>query len=114
MSIFSTEKDSDIAVEEKEAIKEPSQYNVVVHNNDYTSYEEVILILSQAFQMSHDNALMIARHVDTKGQGICGTYSKEVAEMKIIIVDMVKQKLIQLMPMRSNEIHMLKFTVEKA
>lgn len=114
MSSFSTEKETDIAVVEKEQIKEPSEYNVIVHNNDYTSYDEVILILSQAFELSHQDALNVATTVDTKGQGVCGTYSKEVAEMKLIVVDMVKEQLIQMIPIRANEIQLLKFTVEKA
>ena len=114
MSIFSTEQESDIAVEEKEKIKEPSQYNVIVHNNDYTSYEEVILILAQAFEMTNDEALQVARTVDTEGKGVCGTYSKEIAEMKLLLVDVIKEQLIQLMPIRMQEISMLKFTIEKA
>lgn len=114
MGIFSTNTESDIAVQEKEDLKEPSQYNVVVHNNDYTSYDEVILILSQAFQMSHDEALDVATQVHNNGRGICGTFSKEVADMKLIIVDTIKKQLIQIMPMRAAEINMLKFTVEKA
>lgn len=114
MGIFSTDKESDIATKEKEDIKEPSQYNVVVHNNDFTSYEEVILMLSQAFEMSHAEALGVAGKVDSEGRGICGTYSKEIADMKLMLVDMIKKQLIQIMPVRAREIAMLKFTVEKA
>jgi ATP-dependent Clp protease adaptor protein ClpS len=105
---------SDLAVAEKEKIAEPSDYNVVVHNNDYTSYDEVIIILSQAFEMSHAEALDVATNVDQKGKGICGTYSKEVADMKLMLVDMIKKQLINMMPLRQREINMLKFTVEKA
>lgn len=114
MGIFSTKTDSDSDIAVKEDLKEPSQYNVVVHNNDFTSYEEVILILTQAFQMSPDEALSVAKKVDSHGKGICGTYSKEVADMKIILVDMIKKQLIQMMPGRAREISMLQFTVEKA
>lgn len=109
-----TQKDSDIAVEEKTKLKEPSQYDVIVHNNDHTSYDEVILILSQAFELTHDDALEVAKEVDSNGKGICGTYSKEVADMKLVVVGMIKEHMIQLMPMRSDQINMLKFTVEKS
>ena len=112
MSNDSTVHESDIAV--KERFKEPSEYNVVVHNNDHTSYEEVIMILSQAFELTSDEALEVAKKVDDTGKGICGVYSKEIAEMKILLVDMVKEQLIQLMPTRSQEIIMLQFTIEKA
>ena len=114
MSNYSKETESDIAVSEKEQIKEPSKYNVVVHNNDHTSYEEVILILAQVFEMSHKEALNVASKVDSEGKGVCGTFSKEVAEMKLMLVDMVKNQLIQMMPIRAQEIMMLKFTVEKS
>jgi ATP-dependent Clp protease adaptor protein ClpS len=114
MNIFEKEKESDIATKQDEEIKEPSQYNVVVHNNDLTSYEEVILILSQAFEMSHEEALFVANKVDSEGKGICGTYSKEIADMKLILVDVIKKQLIQMIPGRQRQIAMLKFTVEKA
>lgn len=114
MGIFSTDKESDIVVEEKEKFDKPSDYNVVIHNNDYTSYEEVIIIVSQAFNMTNDQAFQVASTVDKAGKGICGTFSKEVAEMKLLIVDTIKQQLIQMLPHRQQAITMLKFTIEKA
>jgi ATP-dependent Clp protease adaptor protein ClpS len=105
---------TDIAIAEKESIKEPSQYDIIVHNNDYTSYEEVIIILSNAFEMNHDEALQVANKVNYEGRGKCGTYSKEVAEMKLILVDTIKQTLIQMIPQRAREIKMLAFSIEKA
>ena len=111
MSEHSTVHDSDIAVKEK--LKEPSQYNVIVHNNDHTTYEEVIMILSQAFEMSSAEALEVAKKVDTVGKGICGTYSKEIAEMKLLLVEVIKEQMVALMPLRQVEIMMLKFTIEK-
>ena len=109
-----TQQDSDVAVSEKQEIKEPSQYDVIVHNNDHTSYDEVILILSQAFEFDHTHALSIAVKVDKEAKCICGTYSKEIADMKIVVVNMVKDGLIQMFPHRQKEITMLKFTVEKS
>jgi ATP-dependent Clp protease adaptor protein ClpS len=109
-----TDHESDVAVAEKIEIKEPSQYDVIVHNNDYTSYDEVILIISQSFEMSHQESLEIARKVDAEGRGLCGTYSKEIADMKIVIINMVKDSLIRMFPQRQREITMLKFTVEKS
>lgn len=103
----------DIAVAEKQEIKEPSQYNIVVHNNDETSYEEVVNVVSRAFEITEDEAYEIAKRVDTVGRGICGTYSKEIAETKLMLVDMIKDSLISLLPFRVRQIRMLKFTLEK-
>lgn len=105
---------ADIAVAEKEKVKEPSKYDVVVHNNDHTSYEEVIIILSNAFEMNHSEALSVANKVHTEGKGRCGTYSKEVAEMKVVLVSTIKETLVQMFPKRAKEIRMLNFTVERA
>jgi ATP-dependent Clp protease adaptor protein ClpS len=108
------ENATDIAVAEKEKIKEPSKFDVIVHNNDYTSYEEVIIILSNAFEMNHQEALGVANKVHTEGKGRCGTYSKEVAEMKLVLVSTIKETMVQMFPQRSREIKMLNFTIEKA
>lgn len=101
------------AVAEKQEVKEPSQYNVIVHNNDHTSYEEVVFIVSKAFEMTEDEAFEIARRVDTVGQGICGTYSKEIAETKLNLTELIKDSLMGLLPYRAQQIKMLKFTMEK-
>jgi len=115
MSDTLKEKDSDIATAEKEELKEPSKYNVVVHNNDNTSIQEVVLILSQVFEMSEGDAVGIANTVHSKGRGICGTYiSREIADMKLMLVEAVKNQLIQLIPHRVQAIRELKFTVEKS
>jgi ATP-dependent Clp protease adaptor protein ClpS len=105
---------TDVAVAEKEKIKEPSKYDVIVHNNDYTSYEEVIIILCNAFEMSNKEALEVANKVNYEGRGKCGTYSKEVAEMKLVLISTIKETLVQMIPQRSKEIKMLAFTIEKA
>jgi ATP-dependent Clp protease adaptor protein ClpS len=112
-SLNSTKKNIDVAIAEKEKIREPSKYNVIVHNNDITSFEEVMIILCQAFDMSHDKAMAITGNVHSEGRGVCGTYSKEVAEMKLVLVSSIKDTLVQMIPSRSREIKMLLFTVEK-
>lgn len=114
MNNIITEHESDTIIAEKVEIKKPSMYSVIVHNNDHTSYEEVILILSQSFEISHKEALNIAHKVDSEGKGLCGTYSKEIADMKLVVVNMVKESLVSLFPHRHREIMMLKFTVEKS
>lgn len=110
----STVQSEDTAVAEKQELKEPSQYHVIVHDNDDTSYDEVVYIISKAFEMEEDQAFDIAKRVDTAGRGICGTYSKEIAETKIMLTDMIKESLLSILPHRGRQIKMLKFTMEKA
>ena len=110
----STAQSDSIAIAEKQEIKEPSLYNVVVHNNDDTSYEEVVYIVSKAFEMTENEAFEVAKKVDSVGKGVCGTYSKEIAETKLYLTDMIKESLITLLPHRVFQIKILKFTMEKA
>ena len=109
----STQHSGNTAVAEKIEIKEPSQYNVIVYNNDNTSYEEVIYVVSKTFELSEKEAYDIALKVDTIGQGVCGTYSKEIAEAKLALTELVKDSLISLAPRRQEHIKELKFTMEK-
>lgn len=110
----STIKETDIAIAEKEKLEEPSQYHVIIHNNDLTSYEEVIYIVSKGFEKTEREAFELAQRVDSNGYQICGTYTKEIAEAKMFLVDMIKDSLVALIPMRAREIKMLRFTMEKA
>jgi len=103
----------DIAVAEKQELKKPSQYNIVVHNNHETSYDEVVYIISKAFEITENDAFDIARKVDTSGKGVCGTYSKEIADTKLVLVSIIKDSLITLLPYRSKQIKILQFTMEK-
>lgn len=56
----------------------------------------------------------MANMVNSEGKGKCGTYSKEIAEMKIVLVNTIKESLVQIIPQRAKEIKMLLFTIEKA
>lgn len=103
----------DVAVEERIEIKEPSKYKVIIHDNPTTSYEEVIFIISRCFEKSEDESLKIAQDVDSKGKGVCGIYTKEIAEAKMVLVDMAKQFLISRFVHRLEAISALKFTLEE-
>ena len=62
--------------------KRPSLWNVVFYNDDYTSIEFVEFVLKTVFHISTLDALALALAVHTKGKGIAGTYTFEVAEEK--------------------------------
>ena len=78
------EDDSDLAVEEdKPKLKPPKQYKVVLVNDDYTPMEFVVQVLMSFFGMDHARATRVMMAVHTKGKGICGIYSYEIAETKV-------------------------------
>ena len=64
-------------------LKPPPMYKVVLNNDDYTPMEFVVHILETFFGMGRDKATQVMLHVHTRGKGICGIYTKEIAETKM-------------------------------
>jgi len=61
----------------------PKKYKVVLHNDDYTPMDFVIIVLMDAFNFSFQKASAIMMQVHEQGKGIAGAYSKEIALMKV-------------------------------
>ena len=77
-------KDHGLAVEEaRPEVKLPPMYRVVLLNDDYTPMDFVIEILKVFFGMNHDRATQVMLHVHTKGKGVCGVFTFEIAETKV-------------------------------
>ncbi|NWF67267.1 MAG: ATP-dependent Clp protease adapter ClpS [Campylobacterales bacterium] len=66
-----------------EELKEPSKYVVILLNDDFTSMDFVIGILMKIFHKSYESAIDIMIKVHKEGRGVCGVYTKEIAETKI-------------------------------
>ena len=74
----------DLAVDEaKPKLKPPSLYRVVLINDDFTPMEFVVDILESVFGMVRTRATQVMLEVHTKGKGICGVFSHEIAETKV-------------------------------
>ncbi len=65
----------------------PPLYSVLLLNDDYTPMDFVIDVLVRFFAMSLDKATQVMLHVHTRGRGVCGLYSREVAESKVAQVN---------------------------
>ena len=63
--------------------QEPTLYNVLLLNDDYTTMEFVMDILETLFQKSPAEAFRIMMHVHRNGRGLAGVYTYEVAETKV-------------------------------
>ena len=82
------DNDDDLAVQEaKPKLKRPPLYKVILLNDDFTPMDFVIEILMDFFAMSEQKATQVMLQIHTQGVGICGTYSKDVAETKVYIVN---------------------------
>ncbi len=70
-----------------EKVVEPDFYKVLLHNDDYTTMDFVVEILMNVFNKSFEDATMTMLNVHTKGVGLCGVYTYEIAETKVTIVN---------------------------
>jgi len=77
---------TEIELYEEIKIKHPKKYKVFLLNDDYTSMEFVIDILISIFHKSYKQAENIMLDIHKKEKGLCGVYSHEIAETKIIQV----------------------------
>ncbi len=77
--------DSDTATidETTEKLQRPRRYKVLLHNDDYTTMEFVVLVLVNVFHLSEEQAVEIMLHVHQHDVGVAGVYSYEVAETKV-------------------------------
>ena len=68
---------------QKTRLSPPSMYQVLMHNDDYTTMDFVVEVLEKVFRKSITEANQIMLNIHHKGHGVCGIYPFEVAETKI-------------------------------
>ena len=84
--------------------KKPSNYKVLMLNDDYTPMEFVVLVLQRYFTMDLEDATRVMLQVHQQGVAVCGVFTYEVAETKVAqVIDFA----------RENQ-HPLQCTLEKA
>jgi ATP-dependent Clp protease adaptor protein ClpS len=72
----------DIDVMDKVEKKQPRKWNVILHNDDFTSMEFVVTVLMEIFNKSLEESTALMLDIHQKGKGIAGTYTFEVASHK--------------------------------
>lgn len=73
-------------------LKEPPLYKVLLHNDDYTTMDFVVMILEYVFKKNKSEAIRIMLNVHHQGLGIAGVYPREIGETKIVIVHGLARK----------------------
>ncbi len=74
----------ELAVQEtRPRLKRPPMFKVLLLNDDFTPMEFVVLVLKHFFGMNEEKATQIMLHVHTRGIGVCGVFSRDVAETKV-------------------------------
>lgn len=94
----------EIATKTRAKPKKPSQFKVLLLNDDYTPMEFVVMVLKRFFHMDLEQATRVMLHVHQKGVGVCGIFPYEIAETKVNqVMDFARQNQ-----------HPLQCTLEKA
>jgi ATP-dependent Clp protease adaptor protein ClpS len=84
MSDEQTQHGHGLVVEEAQPrVKRPPLYQVVLLNDDYTPMEFVVDVLEHIFGMDRTSATRVMLEVHTRGKGVCGVYTYEIAETKV-------------------------------
>lgn len=68
--------------EPKVKTKTPPFFKVVLLNDDFTPMDFVVFILKDIFRRNHEEAVAIMLEIHNKGAGVCGVYTRDVAETK--------------------------------
>jgi ATP-dependent Clp protease adaptor protein ClpS len=85
MSDYDTDgDDAGVAVQTaKPKLKQPPLYKVLLLNDDYTPMDFVVFILQRFFHMNEEKATQIMMNVHIQGVGVCGVYTRDIAETKV-------------------------------
>jgi ATP-dependent Clp protease adaptor protein ClpS len=82
------ERESGLTVQEaRPKLRRPPLFKVLLLNDDYTPMEFVVQVLETFFAMNREKATQIMLHVHTRGVGVCGVYTRDVAETKVTQVN---------------------------
>jgi ATP-dependent Clp protease adaptor protein ClpS len=78
------ERETGLSLQEsKPELKRPPMYKVLLLNDDYTPMEFVVAVLENFFRMDRERATQIMLHVHTRGVGLCGIFTRDIAETKV-------------------------------
>jgi ATP-dependent Clp protease adaptor protein ClpS len=61
----------------------PGRFQLILLNDDFTPMDFVVHVLQEFFTMNQEMATQVMLQIHTRGRGVCGVYSREVAESKL-------------------------------
>ncbi len=77
-----SEFDGDVLTESETKLEKPKLFKVILHNDDFTTMEFVVFILTHVFLKNEAEAFTIMLKVHNEGIGVAGVYPYEIANMK--------------------------------
>lgn len=90
MSDQNTDRDEDdtlLLERTRPKLKKPPLFKVILLNDDYTPMEFVVHVLEAIFGHNRENATRIMLNVHKSGKGVCGIYTRDIAETKVTQVN---------------------------
>jgi ATP-dependent Clp protease adaptor protein ClpS len=84
--------DSDVIEKVEDELKEPEMWNVILHNDDYTTKLFVVEVLTTVFQKSVMEATKLMMFVHKNGKGVVGTFTYDLAQTKVARVHQMAKK----------------------
>jgi ATP-dependent Clp protease adaptor protein ClpS len=88
MKPYDDDNDQGLLVDKaRPKLKPPRMYKVILMNDDYTPMEFVVHVLERFFGMGREKATQIMLHVHTRGRGVCGVFTRDIAETKVAQVN---------------------------
>ena len=79
-------EDNNVLGEERQKPQPPRRYKVLLNNDDYTPMDFVVTVLAKFFNMDFEKANQIMLTVHYQGKAVCGIYTSEIAETKVMQV----------------------------
>ncbi len=92
MGMTDKEREGGVATHPRDRVAEPPLFKVLLHNDDYTTMEFVIMILENVFHKQQEEASQIMLNVHKQGIGVAGVYSRDIAETKMAMVHDMARK----------------------
>jgi ATP-dependent Clp protease adaptor protein ClpS len=68
---------------ERQQIKPPPLYKVVLLNDDFTPMDFVVVVLEKFFRMNREAATVVMLKVHQQGRGVCGVFPRDLAATKV-------------------------------
>lgn len=77
--------DTGVVLDKKAApkLKPPQMYKVLLHNDDYTAMDFVVMVLQTVFNHPESVSTRIMLHIHHNGLGVAGVFPAEIAETKV-------------------------------
>ncbi len=66
----------------RDQVAPPKRYGVYLYNDDYTTMDFVVEILTDIFRLPEKRAISIMLQIHHHGKGLCGEYNRDIAETK--------------------------------